>query len=110
VWNCRLKALPLDSRAPVLPFREPRPPQRSISIPFSRHKCLQFSVFHPFEFFSPCEDFVILVEQAFQRALVSFVCFLRASAPPRFNPPVVWLRLRRFAGQAVPPAILTPTS
>src|ERR1035441_4186067 len=24
--------------------REPRPPQRSISIPFSRHKCLQFSV------------------------------------------------------------------
>src|ERR1039458_2031342 len=40
------------------------------------------NVLHLFEFFSPCEDFVILVEQAFQRALVSLVCFLRASAPP----------------------------
>src|ERR1039458_1557628 len=52
-------------------------------------------VLHPFEFFSPCEDFVILVEQAFRRALVSFVCLLRASPPPRLNPPLVWLGLRR---------------
>src|ERR1017187_9601744 len=44
--------------------------------------CRRCSVLHLFEFFSRCEDFVILVERAFQRALVSLVCFLRASAPP----------------------------
>src|ERR1039458_3901174 len=44
--------------------REPRPPQRSISIPFSRHKCLH-------------SNFQILTPNFFLRVL----CFLRA--PPQ---------------------------
>jgi hypothetical protein len=56
------------------------------------------SVLHPFEFFSPCEDFVILVEQAFQRALVSLVCFLRASAPSMRRPARVKEEIPVLAG------------
>src|ERR1039458_8919732 len=73
--------------------REPRPPQRPHCIsPLSRHKCLQILYF------------VILVEQHIQSALISSVCFLRASAPPPFNPPVVWLRP---AISSIPPAART---
>src|ERR1039457_6971705 len=82
-----LAASPLSSG---LNRAQPGPggPQRALWLRLGR------SVLPPFEFFSHCEDFVILAEQAFLRALVAFVCFLRASAPPRFNPPVVWLGLR----------------
>src|ERR1017187_6605930 len=67
--------------------REPRPPQRHHCIsPLSRHKCLQIPYF------------VILVEQHFQSALISFVCFLRASAPSMRRPARVKEEIPVLAG------------